>query len=264
MVDLNISLDESIYMDMYTWGLKHIDIAIIETQCKLIGKPIRKKDYDNYWRGYYRSYFREDGGYWKSLMRLNGNFSANQTRRMMQDYWDYPLNPLDRMPDVKEKWVPCSSNNKPLIPWSKYCLRFEEAVAYKNQVYLGENMRGQRLVVIDCDGDHNENDLDLETIYFLWQYSFKTHTLVKQKYLYEYGGYENVLERVPASFHLTFTTNRVIPSMHFPWCHIDILGNENNQLRYWKTKQWNGKLPMQMDDIIWNEIKEYVERRKDG
>ena len=258
---MNIDSNESIYMDMYTWGLKHIPYEEIEEACYRVGKVIRVKDYDNYWRGYYRSYFNK-GNYYESLMKIEENFYENSSRRMMKDYSEYPLNPLEYMPEVEEKWVPCSKNNKPLISWSKYCLRFNEAVAYKNQVYLGENMRGQRLIVFDCDGDHVKDNLDMETIYFLWQYSFKTHTLSKNKKLCEYSGYENITEDVPASFHLTFTTNRVIPSMHFPWCHIDLLGNENNQLRYWKDKQWNGKLPMEMDSYIWNEIKEYVERRK--
>ena len=66
---------------------------------------------------------------------------------------------------------------------------------------------------------------------------------------------------MPASFHLTFAVDRVIPTMHFSKAHMDIVGNKENSLRYLKNKIWNGIEPLPMNEAIWDDIKSYVERR---
>ncbi len=139
-----------------------------------------------------------------------------------------------------------------------------DAQAYFGSVYLGENMKDLHHIVIDCDGDHN--GLHLETIKFLYKYREMTHCLSKPKQLWEYG------EELPqdadpwmtASFHLTFMTDRWIPTMHFPKAHIDIVGNHNNSLRYWKNKTWNHRAPLQLTEEIWNDIRQFVERSERG
>ena len=75
--------------------------------------------------------------------------------------------------------------------------------------------------------------------------------------------YEGYPINAPVSFHLSFMVDRVIPTMHFPKAHIDIIGNQVNSLRYLKTKRWNGMVPMMMTAKIWNEITDYIRMRNE-
>jgi hypothetical protein len=127
---------------------------------------------------------------------------------------------------------------------------------------MAENMIGQRRIVIDCDGDHTDT-LDMETIAFLWRYSSITHTLCKPRKIKEYPGYENTGLDIPASFHLTFSVDRVIPTMHFPYAGIDIVGNRRNSLRYFKNKEWNGRQPAELTADIWQDLQAYIKHRKE-
>ena len=140
-------------------------------------------------------------------------------------------------------------------------MSLSDAKAMRGCVYLAENTKGTRQVIIDCDGDHS-SDLDLETILFLSRYMDRTHCLMKPKALREYEGGPD--SSMPASYHLTFKTDKVIPTMHFPDAHIDLIGNEKNSLRYWKNKKWNGLQPVELTEDIWNDIIGYAERRSNG
>lgn len=246
--------DGSIYIWMYKQGLKQVDLCEIESACRMAGKEIRSKDYDNYWNGYHKSVLYH-GPARDDFLLIKEHISPSASEGYFErDYLTYESNPFyGTQPDIQNRWVPCSKENKPLIKWGDGCMEMADAVAYRNQVYLAENLKGTRFIVIDCDGDHDD-PWDYETIMFLNRYKSTTHCIEKPTAI----GWET-----SPSFHLTFETSLIIPTMHFPWAHIDIAGNRKNQLRYWKNKQWNGLPPAFMTSEIWNDIRKYIKYRKE-
>lgn len=250
---------ESIYFWMYRQGLKHIPINDVFRALRSAGKDIRKKDEENYWNGWYNSTLYAGDGKTSvfNLCAENHRIPPKPTK-----WEDFPESPFSNLPAIDNRWVPCSAVNKPIIQWgTKGCMTLQDAKAMSGQVYLAENTKGTRQVIFDCDGDHG-TQLDLETILFLSKYMDKTHCLMKPKALREY---EDGLESdMPASYHLTFKTNKVIPTLHFPDAHIDVIGNEKNSLRYWKNKQWNGVQPAELTKEIWDDIISYATRRMNG
>ena len=254
----------SIYFWMYTQGLKHVMLQDILNALEHAGKPVREKDVENYWNGWHNSdLYHGDGK--EDMFKL-----TRRKQTWTQGFFDtpyamYPEHPymgVPCMPEVQNRWVPCNKNNKPMIKWSNGCMSLADAKAMPNQVYLAENVKGCKFIVIDCDGDHGDG-LDMETILFLRRYKDMTHMLSKPKSVCEYKGYEHTCDDEAASFHLTFLTTRLIPTMHFPYAGIDIVGNRHNSLRYLKNKEWNHIQPAYMTADIWQELQDYIKYRKE-
>lgn len=246
--------DGSIYLWCYTQGLKHVPFEDIEAACAAKGVTIRPKDRQNWVNGYMRS-DRTTG------VRPEYNVVFTEGKNYFtQELYQYPVNPTLSIGERTDCWVPCNAENKPMIKWSKGCFTLADAKAIRGCVYLGENMKDKHRIVIDCDGDHN--GLHLDTIRFMSKYMDVTHCLMKPKLLREYGNVPAEMEELPASFHLTFLTDRSIPTQHFPKAHIDIVGNRNNSLRYWKNKIWNGVDPIWLTPEIWEDIKDFIERKE--
>jgi len=250
--------DGSIYFWMYEQGLKHRNLGLIKIACNAKGVSVRDKDEQNYWNGYFRSDLygagKEDVFTLVHPTRMNKGAACEF---LTSQYGEYPTHPYyhssDYIPEVQNRWVPCNKDNKPMIKWGNGCMSLSDAVAYKDQVYLAENLKGTRFIVIDCDGDHGD-ELDLETMYFLNRWRQETHCLVKPN---------SESNDIPTSFHLTFKVCKVIPTMHFPYAHIDIVGNRKNSLRYWKNKKWNHVEPIEMTGKRWTELQEYIKYRKE-
>lgn len=242
----------SIYLWMYRQGLKGVPLDDILTACQRCGKQVRKKDVDNYNNGLRN---HRDLAY----SPLEFRYVPSEKEYFKLNYSDYPI--MYEMSDVDKRWVPCSKENKPMIKWGQGCMSRSLAESTRGCEYLAENLLGTNMIVIDCDGDH-DNNLDLETIEFLWQFSSITNVLRKPKDCVDYGcTITEFLDR-PASFHLTFTVDRIIPTMHFPSAHIDIIGNKKNSLRYFKNKRSN-LIPMApMTDSIWSMIQGYIHSRE--
>lgn len=254
--------DGSIYFWCYTQGLKHVPFDSVAAAVRMAGKDMRPKDIQNYWNGWYRSdLYMGDGSVWEVAS------SSERRKRGLLSYCEYPSMPIEYLAcntvGPANRWIPCNGDNKPLIKWGNGCLTLADAEAYPHQVYLAENNRGCKRVIIDCDGDHDDGILDLETIAFLSSYIPRTHTLQKDVRVNDVEGYEGYPINAPVSFHLSFMVDRVIPTMHFPKAHIDIIGNQVNSLRYLKTKSWNGMVPMRMTAKIWNEITDYIRMRNE-
>ena len=248
----------SIYFWMYSMGLKHVDLDELILQVHAAGKDVREKDYDNYWRGWYKADLYITGQ-WDRIFKFHHWLDVQPSKTFTDTpYHKYPDHPYAE--DIEERWVPCNKNNKPMIKWGEGCMSYTDAMCYPHSCYLAENMKGCNRIVIDCDGDHDAK-LDMETIAFLWRFASMTHTLVKPKNINEYEGYENTGLQIPASFHLTFEVTKVIPTMHFPEAHIDIVGNRRNSLRYFKNKLHNGKPPARMTEEIWSQLQQYIKHR---
>ena len=250
----------SLYFWCYTQGLKHADFGKLTQAVAMAGRNLRDKDVQNYWNGWYRSSLYGPQNQYDMFVLHHSNQALEFQASKLEDY---PLNPYWDQPEIEERWVPCNKDNKPMIKWGNGCLSREDAEAYRQQVYLAENLKGGKLIVVDCDGDHDA-ELDLALVAFLYRFTDRTHALFKPKLITDYPGYEGSNMHMPASFHLTFMTDRVIPTMHFPKAHIDIIGNRANSLRYLKNTIWNGVQPRMLTPNIWEQIQEFVERRNNG
>lgn len=250
----------SIYIWMYVMGLKHVPYQDIEHAVMGAGKDIRPKDHDNYWRGYYNSdLYYGDGKDDLTLLRPERKSPTSQF--LVTPWEDYPPHPYIGLPEIEQRWIPCNQLNKPMIKWSDRAMYKWDAEKFFGMEYLAENMKGTQMIVIDIDGDHGDG-LDMATINSMWKYHDLTHALDKPKLIPEYPGYEGVLDFRPASYHLTFKVDKVIPTMHFPNAGIDIIGNRVNSLRYRKNKVWNGLQPLTMDATIWSDIQSIIRERK--
>jgi hypothetical protein len=130
----------------------------------------------------------------------------------------------------------------------------EQALATNDCVYLAENLHARPLVVIDFDGDH-DNTINEDLINFGWELGRKTagHILYKQA---------TTPAGIPVSFHLTYSTDRVIPTLHFRDAKIDILGNARPTLRYYKTKAILHTGITQLTDAVLDEITTYIKHNQ--
>lgn len=250
----------SIYFWMYQQGVKGVSYRDIITACDAAGVEIRDKDERNYFNGRYKHdlYLSH-----RDLLAYPGVGDRPDPRDM--HYEEFPYHPFLNRPEIEQRWVPCNADGHPLYKWSKGCLSYTDAVAIKQCESLAENLKGTKHIVIDCDGDHNKEQLDYETIAYLSKYLTETHALAKPMTCNEYSAMPfgtEPLAYLPASFHLTFSVNRVIPTMHFPKAHIDIIGNKANSLRYLKNKVWNQIDPIPMTEDIWQDIMGYIRKRE--
>lgn len=254
----------SIYYWMYTQGLRHTPLVDIEFACRVAGKDIRPKDYENYWNGWYRSTLYTCGDKGEDMWTLSRKRHEPKLSFFDTPYDAYEDNPLVGLPEIRNRYVACNAQNKPLWAWKNECKTLVDAKCMTRCVYLAENLKGTNLIVFDCDGDHDPEHLDGESIAFFSRYRDMTHCLSKKKSICEYEGYERTGMREPASYHLTFTTGKIIPTRHFLKAHVDLLGNQKNQLRYFKTKEWNGLQPAPMTPEIWEDIKRYLKKREEA
>lgn len=246
---------DSLYYWCYTQGLKHVSYEELIASVAMAGRELREKDIANYWNGWYKSDINS-----QSVFKIRCQSQRDKA------YWDmtwneYPQHPYLGMPEFEQRWVPCDSTLRPLIRWSNGCMNKVDAECMRGCSVLGENMLGTKMIVIDCDGDHDKDHLDTDAIRYLSRYIPLTHALAKPKCVKDYNnlpyGCEDIAYQ-PASFHLTFLVDKVVPTMHFPHAHIDIVGNKRNSLRFWKNKVWNGIEPIPMTPEIWEDIKKYI------
>lgn len=244
---------------MYRQGLRQRPLNEVLLDCMVEGHEVRPKDIRNYWNGWYRH----------ELYFGNGKLDKNVLVQASPiRYSEYPDHPYKGQPEPLNCFVPCSKNNRPLIKWGSGTMTLADARAWPHCMYLAENMKGAQRIVIDIDGDHG-GSLDLETIRFFSRYMDQTACHVKPEIVFDWFSenegfcYTDLhTAELPVSYHLTFGVDKVIPTMHFPEAHVDIVGNKRNSLRYFKNKKYNGLPPLMMSDEIWDEIMDYIDRRK--
>ena len=250
----------SIYRWMYVQGLRGVNIQDVVNLCKMYNREIRDKDIENFYNGHYKhnlysSNMGEDSPWVVSSMAVP--VSVDFTDMKLDEF---PENPFIECPEPSERWVPCDRNNKPMIRWSKSMMSLQDAKSWPGSLWVGENLKGTQRIVIDCDGDHT-SQLDYEAIAFFQKYAKLTHCLSKPKTIAEYEGkHPYPMWDMPASFHLTFWTDRIIPTKHFK--NVDIIGNKENSLRYCKNKQWNGVDATNLDPEIWDDIMSFLRNRQ--
>lgn len=252
--------DGSLYYWCYIQGLKKVDISELVCSVTLAGRELRDKDIQNYWNGFYKSDTSS-----RPVFTI-GRTAVKRNEYFEMGWQDYPDHPYLGMPEFEQRWVPCNDTLRPLIKWSEGCYTKVDAECTRGCSVLGENMLATKMIVIDCDGDHDKEFLDTDAIRYLSKFIPFTHALAKPKCVSEYGplpfGCEDIAYQ-PASFHLTFSVDKVVPTMHFPRAHIDIVGNKRNSLRFWKNKVWNGIEPAPMTPEIWEAIKQYIRSKEE-
>ena len=247
---------QSIYLWMYRKGLSMVPLDDVLEALMLGGHSVRPKDLRNYWAGWQR---RQSGAMGPTL--LDGVTTPPASRVL--SYEEYPESPYLGTPEVMARWVPCNADNRPMIRWGDGCMTLASAKACRGCTYLAENLRGTRLMVIDVDGDHGD-ELDVDALRFFARWRDLTCCHDKPRLVLDAMG-DSCLDlhtaALPTSYHLTFVTTRVIPTMHFPRAHVDLIGNRRNSLRYFKDKLYNGLAPMEMDGGTWDEMFEWIEER---
>ena len=248
----------SIYFWCYSQGLRKRDWADVQAELLEAGREIRQKDERNFWNGWYNSALSSPS-FSQPIVRRD--VAAEATGKKWSDY---PRHPFIGIPEPEARFVPCNADNRPMIKWGAGCMLREDAEALRHQVYLGENMLMQQRIVFDCDGDHDPAGLDYQAIEFWSGFIGRTHAMAKPKRVCDYGPVPEEwshLADLPASFHITFSVDRLVPTMHFPHAHTDVVGNAGNSLRYFKNKLWNGLAPIPMDDATWDEIMSWIRSR---
>lgn len=249
---------QSIYLWMYRKGLAMEPLDRVLACLELAGHEVREKDVRNYWNGWYRRVLYGSAPVGSLLRTEHG--------RAPQAYDGYPEHPFLGLPEIANRWVPCNRDNRPMVRWGEGCMTLADARAMRGCEYVAENLRGTRLMVIDVDGDHG-GTLDVDALRFFARWRDETCCHDKRRLVLdatEDEQYDLSTMALPTSYHLTFTTDRVIPTMHFPAAHVDVIGNQRNSLRYFKDKLWNGLPPTPMDAETWDDIFDWIEGRTNG
>lgn len=247
---------------MYNAGLYAVPEAELFNELARAGKQIRQKDIDNYHRGLDKSYFTDTSTTPASDPRRSFRINANNQNNTFTNVRLSDLPRSNQLHDYERRWVPCNADNKPMVRWSENLMTREEAKEYPGSVYLAESMVNTPFIVFDIDGDHDDV-LHLDLINTFYEMIYQTHALCKTRtvescIMSDSSEYIPLWD-APTSFHLTFYTDRIIPTKHFTNACIDLLGNQRNQLRYRKTKVWNGVYPVKLTEEIWHEFMRYIE-----
>lgn len=256
MVDDLIRPNESPYFAMYKLGLAGCSIEEIVDRAMRICLPLREKDIENWKAGRFRRQMSDDGDVDLNPFRkveatsLRGTVTGKPFDQSMLD--DFALFP-DEWIGTSDRFFPCTSENKPMSKWgwkrgfTPMLYDYASARAISPCGWVGQNMLGQRMVVMDIDGvGHGCRDEQVIAFGNL----FRDKTMCMED------------PAKPGSFHLYFSTDRLIPVRHFPWAKLDLIGNNVNAAAYLKNKVSNG-LPMaQLDDRTWKMLMDYQLFRK--
>lgn len=240
---------ESPYFAMYRCGLNGIPLDDVLDHLRQLNIPVREKDIRNY----------NDGSFKRSFVRPQSNFNPTIKKpTAAQQVMQSKLSDLKKLPDgwkgTDKRWFPCSWDNKPMMKWG-YSKDYipslytrDAAIALSDCGYVGQNMYAQPFIVIDIDGE-GHGTFDERTI--AWGEKYRNIT--------ECWSHPSK----PGSFHLYFSTPHIVPISHFPYAHIDLMGNQTNAAVYTKVKQSNGINRLMLTDDIWNDLKTYVNMRKE-
>lgn len=240
------------YFFMYKAGLAGYDISDVMAFLDRLDVPVREKDIRNW-----------ENGNFKYRMTTREPFDPVLPERLMptrtvvrheEKLTDFPEFP-DQWHGCSKRFFPCTDSNKPMQKWgwsADYTPQlYDEASARALSPcsWVGQNMIYQRFIVLDIDGvGHGERDE--QVIAFGEKYKHQTFCM------------EDPAK--PGSFHLYFSTSRIIPVMHFPWAKLDFMGNATNAAVYLKNKQGNGLPMMELTEAIWEDMIDYQKSRKES
>lgn len=242
--------NESPYFNMFKAGLFGIPIEKIITKLTALGIPMRSKDIQSWQDGMIKRQSKIDPSFKIPAKVVTGTGIPFEDAKLS----DFPMFPQSWI-GPKRRFFPCTMENKPMCRWGW-------SVDYRPQLYdqrtardlspcrwIGQNMLYQRFIVMDIDGrGHGEDDP--------WVIAFGN--LFKDKTFCM----EDPMK--PGSFHLYFSTDRLIPVRHFGWAKLDLMGNSVNAAVYLKNKVNNGLSMMQLDEEVWDALMSYQRYRKEN
>lgn len=240
--------NQSPYFGMFSAGVKGIPIEMVCAKLSQLGVPVREKDVENWKAGMFRHQMETDEIWPYEHCVVN-------TQRCI------PFNDLDldEFPMFPQSWVgtdrrffPCTQDNRPMQKWGwsrKYIPQLFDIASAKALSpcgWVGQNMLYQRFIVMDIDGV-GHGCVDEQVI--AWGSQFKNMTLCMED------------PAKQGSFHLYFSTDRLIPVKHFPWAKLDLMGNSKNAAVYLKNKRSNGLPMMQLNETVWSSMMAYQKGR---
>lgn len=241
--------NQSPYFGMFSAGVKGIPIDMVCARLSQLGVPVREKDVENWKAGMFRHQMETDGEChaWKGNavpVERGVPFEAMKLT-------DFPMFPQSWV-GTDRRYFPCTQDNRPMQKWgwskdySPQLFDIASAKALSPCGWVGQNMLYQRFIVMDIDGV-GHGCVDSEVI--AWGSQFRNSTLCMED------------PAKQGSFHLYFSTDRLIPVKHFPWAKLDLMGNSKNAAVYMKDKTSNGLPMMQLDETVWSSMMAYQKGR---
>lgn len=236
------------YFDMYRCGLYGVPLEDCVSKCRTNGIAVRKKDVQAWEDGMFKHNMKMSGQDITTIARTELGVPVDDAKLS-----DFPLFPQG-WKGTERRFFPCSNENKPLVKWgwssdfTPQLYMKSDAAALSPCGWVGQNMLYQKFIVVDIDG-HGHGEDDQQVIEFGRKFSNITLTM------------EDPTK--PGSFHLYFSTDRLIPVRHYGWAKLDLMGNAVNAAVYMKNKKSNGLLMQELDDEIWNAIMAYQKNRKE-
>lgn len=239
------------YFDMFRCGYYGVPLEDCLQKCNMNGIVIRQKDIEAW-----------EDGIFKREMKMSGNEDMTIRRSATTDIGipvdnakliDFPQMPQG-WKGTTRRFFPCSEDNKPMQKWgwsrnyTPELFTQADAKALSPVGWIGQNMLYQPFVVMDIDGV-GHGVVDQQTIDF--GRLFEDYTLKMED--------PNKI----GSFHLYFSTDRLLPVRHWGWAKIDFMGNAVNAAVYLKNKVSNGKPMMPLTEEIWQHIQDYQKSRKE-
>lgn len=249
---------ESPYFAMFSAGQQGYSLEDSVGYARSLGLPIREKDVRSWEEGKFeRDTFMAS----RSRSGLNPFTTVDKAaiarkgaRDAMPKWEDLPDFPPD-WNGTERRFFPCTQDNRPMHKWGwsstfhPKLLPYTDARVLSPCKWVGQNMLYQPFIVLDIDGV-GHGCTDEAVIQFGNLFKDKTLT------------YEDPAKL--GSFHLYFSTRKLVPVKHFPWAKLDLMGNAVNAAVYFKNKQPNG-LPMaELTPEIWGAIDAYQSNRKES
>ena len=255
---------QSPYFGMFRAGFQGYSLEDAVAHCNGCGIPLREKDIRSWQDGNFKhdmyASLRNKPGSLINPVSKDQAVKAVERGIMASRMFDtMKLEDFNRFPEdwngTERRFFPCTEDNRPMCQWGwkdgfdPNLMPRADAKALSPCGWVGQNMLYQKFIVMDIDGaGHGEQD-DL-VIEFGNRYRNTTLT------------YED--PKKPGSFHLYFSTDRILPVKHFPYAKLDFMGNAVNAAVYFKNKQPNG-LPMaELTPEIWDDMMRYQSSRKES
>lgn len=237
------------YYGMYNCGYYGVPLEQCIDKCRRNGIALRQKDIRSW----------EDGKFKHDMKMLGYTEAIRRSRPLVQgvQFEELKLTDFPKIPagwrGTDRRFFPCTEDNRPMQKWgwsrtfTPNLYNINDAKVLSPCRWVGQNMMYQNFIVFDIDGA-GHGDYDEKVIEFGRRYSGTTLTMEDPE--------------KPGSFHLYFSTDRLIPVRHFAWAKLDLMGNAVNAAVYMKNKKPNGKALRFLTEDIWEEMIRYQESRK--